>query len=128
MGSQERSSGPYPSQSTRYWNPVPRRRTSRSCLTVKAGALLMGRWGGGGWILGRIGSAGLDLRDVEHRVDTHGGRKGELNCNWVDYFADGKRSDELGSYFSGGVLKGRQILVDRLIDLPGIGGPERGDD
>lgn len=28
-------------------------------------------------------------------MNTHGGQKGELNCNWVDYFADGKMSDKL---------------------------------
>ena len=32
-----RSSGPYPSQSTKYWNPRPRRRTSNISLTVSAG-------------------------------------------------------------------------------------------
>ena len=54
-GTQKRSSGPYPSQSTRYWCPRPRRRPSRRRWTVHAGWLMS--LGGGGD--GTVGDNGL---------------------------------------------------------------------
>ena len=56
-GTQERSSGPYPSQSTRYCRPLPRRLERRSRRTVNAGPPSMTRAGGGGQVEGTSAQA-----------------------------------------------------------------------
>jgi len=54
---QLRSSGPYPSQSARYWNPRPRRRTFSNRRTVHWGCPSISCGGGGA---GDAGISGLE--------------------------------------------------------------------
>ena len=79
-GTQERSSGPYPSQSTRYWCPRPRCRTSRRRWTVYAGWLSMTLGGGGGRTVGDNGLVEMGLTWETWKVGCTRRDGGSFNC------------------------------------------------
>lgn len=115
--SQDLSTGPYPSQFTRYWSPIPCRReriTNRiHRITVGEPWRRQTSWGQG-TLMHR-----LHLGHVEGRVDPHGPRELEPHCRWTDDPQDEKRTHKLWHQLPGLNLK-RQVPGPMAIGLSGI--------
>ena len=115
-GTQERSSGPYPSQSTRYWCPQPRRRTSRRRRTVHAGWLSMTLGGGGGRTGGDNGLVKKGLTWETWKVGCTRRDGGSLSCTaqglMIVSISNGpmKRGESLGTPFKGRSFARSQTL------------------
>ena len=109
-GIQENSSGPYPSQSTRYWTP------SKHQTSIDE---LRGTRGRNGRSQ-RTFLDGFDPGDMEGWADPHGTRKLKAYRLWVYDAGYGKWSYELGGqlatlHFKGQVTGGEPDLLAKLI-------------
>lgn len=93
-GTQDISSGPYPSQSTRYWSPLPRRRER-----MEVGGTPInkpGRRRRRGSRNQRALWSWLDFRDMECWIDPHGPGQLEPYCRRVDDPLDFEWANESG--------------------------------